>query len=147
MLCIKHSINLCFKVRAKGQKTIEEAFQEMANASAKKRQRTMLNRLLDMTDSISFMYMSSNKNVMYLGEVIATLKESLNIPISQNEIVEHLEHLSKIAPDWCTISYSLDQKKLMKINHSFPVKNVLALIEIELVRTAPKSAGQSQPPQ
>ncbi|KAF0528104.1 DNA replication factor Cdt1 [Gigaspora margarita] len=135
------------RVRAKGQKTIEEAFQEMANASAKKRQRTMLNRLLDMTDSISFMYMSSNKNVMYLGEVIATLKESLNIPISQNEIVEHLEHLSKIAPDWCTISYSLDQKKLMKINHSFPVKNVLALIEIELVRTAPKSAGQSQPPQ
>ncbi|CAG8815083.1 19063_t:CDS:2 [Gigaspora margarita] len=41
------------RVRAKGQKTIEEAFQEMANASAKKRQRTMLNRLLDMTDSIS----------------------------------------------------------------------------------------------
>ncbi|CAG8515625.1 5278_t:CDS:2 [Scutellospora calospora] len=72
------------RVRAKGQKTIEEAFQGMASSSAKK-QRTMLSRLLDMTDSISFMYTSSNKNVMYLGEVVATLKESSDIPLSQRK--------------------------------------------------------------
>ncbi|CAG8517493.1 17428_t:CDS:2 [Cetraspora pellucida] len=120
------------RVRAKRQKTFEEAFQEIACSSAKKHQRTMLSRLLDMTDSISFMYASSKKNVMYMGEVIATLKESLNIPISQHEIAEYLEYLSKIAPDWCTISYSLEQKKLMKINHSFPVKNVLAIIHNKL---------------
>ncbi|CAG8635220.1 9774_t:CDS:2 [Acaulospora morrowiae] len=115
------------RVRAKDQRTIEETLQ--GSNLSEKHQRVMLSRLIDMTDSISFLYMTSKKNVMYITDLAVKLKESSNVPLSQGEIIEHIELLSEIAPDWCKLSYSLERKKLVTINHSISVNEVLKLIQ------------------
>ncbi|CAG8450539.1 6720_t:CDS:2 [Diversispora eburnea] len=65
-----------------------------------------------------------------------TLEETLKEKSSANhrktmlsEIIEYIELIAEIAPDWCKLSYSIEEKKLVKINHSFPSKEVSKLVQ------------------
>lgn len=103
--------------------------------------------------------MTSNKDVMYMAEVATRLKESSSVPLSQRniyylfiykvfsptfflqsskfiniywfigEIIESIELIAEAVPDWCKLSHSIEEKRLVKIDHSFPSKEVPKLIQ------------------
>ncbi|RHZ83632.1 hypothetical protein Glove_89g91 [Diversispora epigaea] len=115
------------RVLSKGQKTLEETLK--VSKSSVTHRKTMLSRILGIIESISFLYITSNKDVMYMAEVATRLKDSSNVPLSQREIIEYIELIAEIAPDWCKLSYSIEEKRLVKIIHSFPSKEVSKLVQ------------------
>uniref|UniRef100_U9TU11 DNA replication factor Cdt1 C-terminal domain-containing protein n=1 Tax=Rhizophagus irregularis (strain DAOM 181602 / DAOM 197198 / MUCL 43194) TaxID=747089 RepID=U9TU11_RHIID len=90
------------RVRAKGQKTIEETLE--GAELLKKKQKTMLSRAREIASSLTFIYISNNRTVMSVKEAATRIAESSKIPISEYEAVEHFKLLTKIAPEWCQFS-------------------------------------------
>ncbi|CAI2163841.1 2691_t:CDS:2 [Funneliformis geosporum] len=115
------------RVRAKGQKTLEETLQGLD--PVKKRQKTMLSRAREIANSISFLYVSRNKTVMFVREVATRIVESSDVPISEYEAIEHIELLTKIAPKWCQFSTSKNEDDLLTIDSSVPAWKVREIIE------------------
>ncbi|CAJ0842011.1 14249_t:CDS:2, partial [Entrophospora sp. SA101] len=103
--------------RMKGQRKIDQMLQELNSKLMK--QRAMLGRVKEMIDSISFMFEVSGKNVMYLGELVTKLKESTSSPL---EVMEHIELLAEVAPDWFKVTLARDSKKVVTIDGSYQLK-------------------------
>ncbi|RIA97451.1 hypothetical protein C1645_814026 [Glomus cerebriforme] len=104
------------RVRAKGQKTLEETLQGMD--LVKKKQKTMLSRAREIANSLSFIYISRNKTVMFVNEIATRIVESSVVPISEYEAIEYFELLTKIAPKWCQFSTNKNKNDLLTINTS-----------------------------
>ncbi|CAH1766739.1 3110_t:CDS:2, partial [Entrophospora sp. SA101] len=105
--------------RMKGQRKIDQMLQELNSKLMK--QRAMLGRVKEMIDSISFMFEVSGKNVMYLGELVTKLKESTSSPL---EVMEHIELLAEVAPDWFKVTLARDSKKVVTIDGSYQLKKL-----------------------
>ncbi|CAJ0909567.1 10475_t:CDS:10 [Entrophospora sp. SA101] len=114
--------------RMKGQRKIDQMLQELNSKLMK--QRAMLGRVKEMIDSISFMFEVSGKNVMYLGELVTKLKESTSSPL---EVMEHIELLAEVAPDWFKVTLARDSKKVVTIDGSYQLKS--AEEEMQVVET------------
>ncbi|CAG8446645.1 14918_t:CDS:2 [Funneliformis caledonium] len=110
------------RVRAKGQKTLEETLQGLD--PVKKRQKTMLSRSREIANSISL-----KKTVMFVREVATRIVESSDVPISDYEAIEHIELLTKIAPKWCQFSTSKIKDDLLNVDSSVPAWKVREIIE------------------
>ncbi|RGB33265.1 hypothetical protein C1646_704862 [Rhizophagus diaphanus] len=111
------------RVRAKGQKTIEETLE--GAELLKKKQKTMLSRAREIASSLTFIYISNNRTVMSVKEAAIRIAESSKIPISEYEAVEHFKLLTKIAPEWCQFSTNKNKNDLLTINTSIPSRDAL----------------------
>ncbi|CAB4374428.1 uncharacterized protein OCT59_023248 [Rhizophagus irregularis] len=111
------------RVRAKGQKTIEETLE--GAELLKKKQKTMLSRAREIASSLTFIYISNNRTVMSVKEAATRIAESSKIPISEYEAVEHFKLLTKIAPEWCQFSTNKNKNDLLTINTSIPSRDAL----------------------
>ncbi|RUS15853.1 hypothetical protein BC937DRAFT_91899 [Endogone sp. FLAS-F59071] len=119
------------RIRAKEKKKTEETM--YGESPEKTQRRTMMSRLPDIVDSISFVFSSAKKNVMYLRDVGKKVSESYKIPLSEAEAEEHLRLLTEIVPDWCRLS-SVDNGMLLKIEKSKTLGEVKARIREALVK-------------
>ncbi|CAG8518729.1 hypothetical protein RhiirA1_458992 [Rhizophagus irregularis] len=104
------------RVRAKGQKTIEETLE--GAELLKKKQKTMLSRAREIASSLTL-------TVMSVKEAATRIAESSKIPISEYEAVEHFKLLTKIAPEWCQFSTNKNKNDLLTINTSIPSRDAL----------------------
>ncbi|PKY46033.1 hypothetical protein RhiirA4_460784 [Rhizophagus irregularis] len=104
------------RVRAKGQKTIEETLE--GAELLKKKQKTMLSRAREIASSLTL-------TVMSVKEAATRIAESSKIPISEYEAVEHFKLLTKIAPEWCQFSTNKNKNDLLTINTSIQSRDAL----------------------
>lgn len=95
----------------------------MTGSKTEENRLKQLKQLPALCDSLQFLFTSSKKNVMFMGEVMAKLIASAKIPVSTDDMSKLIKLLSNLCPEWCVITEN-DAGSLVRIDKSIPLKQV-----------------------
>ncbi|KAJ1963819.1 hypothetical protein IWQ62_003102 [Dispira parvispora] len=125
------TVSLLDRIRRKEKQRKQAIMLGEISSSETITRRAMLSRLPDMTDTLSFLFYSSKRNVMRLNELAPRLSDSYKTPLSESEAVQHIHLLSTVAPEWCKL-VTVGSDTMVRLDRLVAVKKVKELIHAKL---------------